>query len=403
MSRDRWVDQGKLYLGVLFLQVGYAINGVIVKSALNKGLNPCTFSVYRNIAAVVVFGPFAYYFERNMRPKMTLSVFLKIMLLAQLEPVMDQILYYTGMKYTTATFAIAMCNIIPALTFFMAWIFRYVHATKYLNNNICLGIININIINVNRLEKVNIKKRHSQAKIIGTLVTVGGAMIMTLVNGVLIPLPWTHMSRVHPPVAPVALSYEDHRNMIKGAIMITIGCFFWAGFFILQAVTLKSYPAQLSLTSLICMMGALQGTVTTLVIERARRDIWSINWDAKLFATLYSGIVRSGASYYVSGLIMKIKGPFFVTAFNPFGMVMVVIMSSFTLGEQINVGRIVGAIIIVIGLYLIIWGKSKDPGLPDSRSNEVEMIDEETSPDKNQESDVVAGVIKEDRHVESPV
>ncbi|KAL9999135.1 putative EamA domain-containing protein [Helianthus debilis subsp. tardiflorus] len=377
MSRDRWVDQGKLYLGVLFLQVGYAINGVIVKSALNKGLNPCTFSVYRNIAAVVVFGPFAYYFERNMRPKMTLSVFLKIMLLAQLEPVMDQILYYTGMKYTTATFAIAMCNIIPALTFFMAWIFR--------------------------LEKVNIKKRHSQAKIIGTLVTVGGAMIMTLVNGVLIPLPWTHMSRVHPPVAPVALSYEDHRNMIKGAIMITIGCFFWAGFFILQAVTLKSYPAQLSLTSLICMMGALQGTVTTLVIERARRDIWSINWDAKLFATLYSGIVRSGASYYVSGLIMKIKGPFFVTAFNPFGMVMVVIMSSFTLGEQINVGRIVGAIIIVIGLYLIIWGKSKDPGLPDSRSNEVEMIDEETSPDKNQESDVVAGVIKEDRHVESPV
>ncbi|KAJ0657761.1 putative EamA domain-containing protein [Helianthus annuus] len=377
MSRDRWVDQGKLYLGVLFLQVGYAINGVIVKSALNKGLNPCTFSVYRNIAAVVVFGPFAYYFERNMRPKMTLSVFLKIMLLAQLEPVMDQILYYTGMKYTTATFAIAMCNIIPALTFFMAWIFR--------------------------LEKVNIKKRHSQAKIIGTLVTVGGAMIMTLVNGVPIPLPWTHMSRVHPPVAPVALSYEDHRNMIKGAIMIAIGCFFWAGFFILQAVTLKSYPAQLSLTSLICMMGALQGTVTTLVIERARRDIWSINWDAKLFATLYSGIVRSGASYYVSGLIMKIKGPFFVTAFNPFGMVMVVIMSSFTLGEQINIGRIVGAIIIVIGLYLIIWGKSKDPGLPDSRSNEVEMIDEETSPDKNQESDVVAGVIKEDRHVESPV
>ncbi|KAJ0470611.1 putative EamA domain-containing protein [Helianthus annuus] len=377
MSQDRWVDQGKLYLGVLFLQVGYAINGVIVKSALNKGLNPCTFSVYRNIAAVLVFGPFAYYFERNMRPKMRLSVFLKIMLLAQLEPVMDQILYYTGMKYTTATFAIAMCNIIPALTFFMAWIFR--------------------------LEKVNIKKRHSQAKIIGTLVTVGGAMIMTLVNGVPIPLPWTHISRVHPPVAPVALSYEDHRNMIKGAIMITIGCFFWAGFFILQAVTLKSYPAQLSLTSLICMMGALQGTVTTLVIERARRDIWSINWDAKLFATLYSGIVRSGASYYVSGLIMKIKGPFFVTAFNPFGMVMVVIMSSFTLGEQINVGRIVGAIIIVIGLYLIIWGKSKDPGLPDSRSNEVEMINEETSPDKNQESDVVAGVIKEDRHVESPV
>ena len=67
ISRGRWsryADHGKPYLGVLFLQLGYAINGIIVKSALNKGLNPCTFSVYRNIAAVITFGPFALYFER---------------------------------------------------------------------------------------------------------------------------------------------------------------------------------------------------------------------------------------------------------------------------------------------------------------------------------------------------
>ncbi|KAD7480071.1 hypothetical protein E3N88_03207 [Mikania micrantha] len=375
MTHDRWsryIDQGKLYLGVLFLQLGYAFNGVIVKAALNKGLNPCTFSVYRNIAAVIVFGPFAFYFERRMRPQMTLSVFLKIMLLAQLEPVLDQILYYTGMKYTTATFAIAMCNIIPALTFFMAWIFR--------------------------LEKVNIKQSHSQAKIVGTLVTVGGAMVMTLINGAPIPLPWTGVSRVHQPLAMVAASQDQH---IKGAIMITAGCVFWASFFILQAVTLKKYPAQLSLTTLICMMGALQGTVMTLLIEKAKRDIWSINWDAKLFATLYSGIIRSGASYYVSGLIMKVKGPFFVTAFNPFGMVIVVILSSFTLGEQMNVGRIIGASVIVIGLYLIIWGKSKDSGLSDSRNDEAEMIDQET---KNQEPDIVpAMIVKEDRDVEASV
>ncbi|KAK9061207.1 hypothetical protein SSX86_018387 [Deinandra increscens subsp. villosa] len=375
---DRWsrfVDQGKPYLGVLFLQLGYAFNGVIVKSALNKGLNPCTFSVYRNIAAVIAFGPFAVYFERKMRPKMTLSVFLKIMLLAQLEPVLDQILYYTGMKYTTATFAIAMCNILPALTFFMAWIFR--------------------------LEKVNIRRLHSQAKIVGTLVTVGGAMVMTLVNGVPIPLPWSHLSRVHQPLTNAAVTDEDHH--IKGAIMITAGCFFWASFFILQAVTLKKYPAQLSLTTFICLMGALQGTVMTLVIEKAKKDIWALNWDAKLFATLYSGIVRSGASYYVSGLIMKVKGPFFVTAFNPFGMVIVVIVSSFTLGEKLNVGRIVGAVVIVIGLYLIIWGKSKDSGLTDSINDEVETTDEETSSDKNQEPDNVGETMKEDRDVEALV
>ena len=56
--------RGSPYLGVLFLQLGYAVNSLLVKSALNQGLNPYTFSVYRNVAAAVAFGPFAYYFER---------------------------------------------------------------------------------------------------------------------------------------------------------------------------------------------------------------------------------------------------------------------------------------------------------------------------------------------------
>ncbi|CAL5378363.1 unnamed protein product [Camellia sinensis] len=39
-------------------------------------------------------------------------------------PVIDQNLFYTGMKYTTATFATAMCNIVPAMFLLMAWILR---------------------------------------------------------------------------------------------------------------------------------------------------------------------------------------------------------------------------------------------------------------------------------------
>ncbi|CAL5406213.1 unnamed protein product [Camellia sinensis] len=67
---------------------------------------------------------FALLFERKVRPRVTTSVFLKIMLLGLLEPVIDQNLFYTGMKYTTATFATAMCNIVPAMFLLMAWILR---------------------------------------------------------------------------------------------------------------------------------------------------------------------------------------------------------------------------------------------------------------------------------------
>ncbi|KAL8218169.1 hypothetical protein R6Q57_021542 [Mikania cordata] len=371
----RYCKRGRPYIGVLFLQLGYAVNNILVKSALNEGLNPYTFSVYRNIAAAVAFGPFALYFERKIRTRMTISVFWKIMLLAFIEPVIDQMLYYTGMKYTTATFAIAMCNVLPALTFVMAWIFR--------------------------LEKVNVERLHSQAKILGTLVTVGGAMVMTLVNGPPVPLPWTKEgSEVHHDQAStVVVSQGQH---IKGAIMITAGCFCWASFYILQAMTLKEYPAQLSLTTHICMMGALQGTIVTLIIEKAKSGIWSLQNQTQIGATLYSGIVRSGASYYVSGLVMKEKGPFFVTAFNPLGMVVVAVVSSLALAEPLVLGSVVGAFIIVVGLYLIIWGKSKDSSLSTSNIfNEVEICDhQDTCNDKDQDDTKAS---KEDHRDEAVV
>lgn len=55
-----------------------------------------------------------------------------------------------------------------------------------------------------------------------------------------------------------------------------------------QSMTLNSsYPAGLSLTTLICMFGALQGAALTLVVERGNFAIWSVGWDAKLVAYAY--------------------------------------------------------------------------------------------------------------------
>ncbi|GER30357.1 nodulin MtN21 /EamA-like transporter family protein [Striga asiatica] len=261
---------------------------------------------------------------------MTLSVLYKIILLAFLEPVIDQNLYYMGMKYTTATFTSAMGNVLPAITFVLAWALR--------------------------LERVNIRRLQGQAKIVGTLVTVGGAMIMTLAKGSVIGLPWTKPK----PNSQSDDELKAHQDPIKGAILITAACFCWSIFYILQATTLKSYPAGLSLTSLICMAGALQGAVLTLAVERCNTAIWSIGWDIKLVAYVYGGIMCSAITYYVSGVIMEEKGPVFVTSFNPLNMVIVAVLSSFILAEQLDVGKVAGAMVIVIGLYLVIWGKSKD-------------------------------------------
>ncbi|KAK2987774.1 hypothetical protein RJ640_030664 [Escallonia rubra] len=299
------LNQAKPYLAVILLQFGYAGMGVIVKSALNKGMNHYTFAVYRNASAAALFAPFAIFFEREARPRMTVSTFFKILLLSLLE-----------------------------------------------------------------LEQVDVRRLHSQGKILGTLVTVGGAMVMTLVKGPKIGLPWTKNSS-HAQSTAAA----NQQDSIKGSLMMAAGLFCWASFVILQAITLKKYPAALSLTALICMMGAMEGTVLTLLVERGNTAIWSIHWDTKLLAALYGGIICSGVSYYVTGLMMKAKGPVFVTAFNPLGMVIVAIMSSFIFAEQMDLGRVLGAIIIVLGLYLVIWGKRKDQDLSNCAGDQTASAD----------------------------
>lgn len=58
-----------------------------------------------------------------------------------------------------------------------------------------------------------------------------------------------------------------------------------------QAITLQTYPAELSLTAWICLMGTAEGAIVALVMERGNAAAWSINWDTKFLAALYS--VRS--------------------------------------------------------------------------------------------------------------
>ncbi|XP_074275545.1 WAT1-related protein At2g37460 [Silene latifolia] len=323
--------KAKPFLAIIFLQFGLAGMDILSKVALNHGMSNYVLVVYRHAVATIVVAPFAVVLDKKVRPKMTCSLFIKILLLSVLEPVIDQNLYYIGMKYTSATFAATMVNILPAITFVMAWILR--------------------------LEKVKCRSIRSQAKIVGTVATVGGAMMMTLVKGPALAFLSPATNNATNGVKPIDISVHD---AIKGSIMITIGCFSWAAFVILQAITLKTYPAELSLTAWICLLGTLEGTAVALVMEKGKSAIWAIGWDANLLAAVYSGIFCSGLAYYIQGIVMRERGPVFVTAFNPLCMVIVAILSTFIMAEKMYLGRIIGALVIVGGLYMVIWGKGKD-------------------------------------------
>ncbi|KAL2933969.1 hypothetical protein RDABS01_017088 [Bienertia sinuspersici] len=266
-------NQAKPFLVVIFLQIGLAGMDILTKVALNNGMSNYVLVVYRHAVATLVIAPFALVLDKKSRPKMTLSIFIKLLLLSLLEPVIDQNLYYLGMKYTSATFAATMVNILPAITFIMAWIMR--------------------------LERVKCRSIRSQAKIIGTIATVGGAMMMTLLKGPSLSFWSKSYSSSDQGIKPLDISVRD---AIKGSIMITIGCFSWAAFVILQAITLRTYPVELSLTAWICLLGTLEGTAVALVMEKGRSSVWAINWDANLLAAVYSKEIKEeGNSSFKGG------------------------------------------------------------------------------------------------------
>ncbi|EMS60727.1 Auxin-induced protein 5NG4 [Triticum urartu] len=319
---------------MVLLQVGFAGMYIIAVASLKAGMSHFVLVVYRNLVATAVMTPFALYFERGRRPKMTTAIFLKIMGLAILEPVIDQNLYFLGAKLTSAGFATALLNTLPAVTFVLALILR--------------------------MEKVRLRSLHSQAKIAGTVLTVAGAVLMILYHGPAMQFPWTKGQHHAAAGGQGAVGAAAARDWLKGTMMLIGSCMVWSCFFILQSSTLRSYPAELSVTALICGMGSLMSGAVALVAERANTHAWVIGFDTRLLTVVYAGIVCSGVAYYLQGVVSRQRGPVFVTAFNPLCMIITAVMGSIILKEEITLGSVIGAVIIVAGLYFLIWGKSKD-------------------------------------------
>ncbi|KAL6861222.1 hypothetical protein ACP4OV_016922 [Aristida adscensionis] len=336
MGVGKVLSEAKPYLAMVLLQVGFSGMYIVAVASLRRGMSHYVLVVYRNLVATVLMSPFAILLERGVRPKMTPTIFLKIMGLALLEPVLDQNLYYMGAKLTSAGFASALVNILPAVTFLMALLFR--------------------------MEKLRLRSLHSQAKIVGTACTVAGAVLMILYHGPVVPFPWSAAAAAggHHHVAAAAAASQSSASWLNGTIMVVASCVCWSGFFILQSNTLQSYPAELSLTALICVLGTAMSGAVALVAERRDMGAWVIGLDTRLFTVVYSGIVCSGVAYYVQGLVTRARGPVFVTAFQPLCMIITAVMGSTILKEQITLGSVIGAAIIVVGLYSLIWGKSKD-------------------------------------------
>ncbi|KAM3215078.1 hypothetical protein ACQJBY_067192 [Aegilops geniculata] len=61
---------------------------------------------------------------------------------------------------------------------------------------------------------------------------------------------------------------------------------------------------------------------------------------------------------------IKLRGPLFVSMFNPVVLVVYAVLGWAFLGEKIHLGDAVGLVLIVAGLYMVLWGKAREAREP---------------------------------------
>ncbi|KAF5934218.1 hypothetical protein HYC85_030389 [Camellia sinensis] len=336
MGKER-VEKMKLLVALLVLQLCFAGFHIVSRLALNIGVSKVVYPVYRNIIALLLLSPLAYFLEKKERPPLTFSLLVQFFLLALVGITANQGFYILGLYYANPTFASAMQNSVPAITFVMA--------------------------SAVRLEQVNVRSREGLAKIIGTVASVGGATLITLYKGppLLHQLLGNSIPGGERGVGDMNLSSMESQNWTWGCIYLIGHCLSWAAWMVFQHIgpVVKKYPAKLSMTSFTIFFGLIQFLIIAAFVE-TDPDRWKIQSAEEIFTILYAGIVSSGIVISLQTWCICKGGPVFVAIFQPVQTVLVAIMAFAILGDQLYLGGIIGAILIVFGLYLVLWGKTRE-------------------------------------------
>ncbi|XP_012844593.1 PREDICTED: WAT1-related protein At2g37460-like [Erythranthe guttata] len=121
------------------------------------------------------------------------------------------------------------------------------------------------------------------------------------------------------------------------------------------------FPYKYTATFLICLVASIQDVVIGLCMDRKPKS-WQLGWNLQLITILYSGILATAGSFTLISWAVTQKGPTYPSMFNPLALIFVTITEALFLGEAITVQRcsLIGMSLIIVGLYLFLWGKHKD-------------------------------------------
>ncbi|KAL6846539.1 hypothetical protein ACP4OV_023987 [Aristida adscensionis] len=349
----------------------YAAMMVWAKAAFGRGTSPVVFVVYRQAFAAVALAPVAIIAKRRRLKEMGLGVtgFLVVFVTALIGVTVNQFLCYQALHLVSPSLTMALTNLIPAITFVMA---------------AAAG-----------QERVRVTELSSIAKILGTVVCVGGAATMAFFKG-----PKLVLSHSHGASSSIVLQPSSSRKWAIGVLLQVCSCSCWSLWLILQAPICKSYADPLTLSAWTCLLSALQSAAVSFFVLPSQ-SAWKLGsifeWSSCIFAVSsisaffslkerYSvdsavtvvtetqswrirffylrskglkGAFGSGVGFFLQAWCISARGPLYSAMFTPLGAVITTVAVAI-LHEALHVGSLLGAVAIIAGLYVVLWGKAQD-------------------------------------------
>ncbi|XP_016651513.1 PREDICTED: WAT1-related protein At5g07050-like [Prunus mume] len=170
-----------------------------------------------------------------------------------------------------------------------------------------------------RLEKLSLQTTTGKVKIIGIVIGIGGAMVFNLYRGKEINMWSTHVDLLHTHGEPHAASHKSP-----------------------QGKSDKEFPLSL--------------------LKHSSNVPDGINSICNFCLLRGEGLeaMEVGLALILMTWGVKKEGQFFASVFQPVLLVMVALAGSSLLDEKLHMGSILGGLLIVVGLYAILWASSKD-------------------------------------------
>ncbi|KAL5773035.1 hypothetical protein ACOSP7_012652 [Xanthoceras sorbifolium] len=308
-------------MAMLGLQLCFSVVSLSTRASLLQGMSPRVFVVYRQAIATLVIAPIAYFSRRKSTGfSIGLRSFSLIFLASLIGVTVNQNMCNEGLYLASSTMGSAMSNLVPAITFLMAAI---------------VG-----------LEKINIGSLRSTAKISGTVLYVVGAICMALLKDG---------------------DHDDH-TWLLGCLLLFGSSSCWSLWLVLQVPVSAYYPDHLSLSAWMLLFASIQSATVAYFLE-PNPESWILHTKIEFISCFFSGIV-SGLQFFIQAWCMSRRGPLFSAMFNRLCTVITTILAALFLHEKIYTGSLTGAIGVIIGLYIVLWGKA----------GETLSIKEETDP-----------------------